>query len=64
MTDETAKDDDALAAAVAAVVEQQRDARLDIVNEGEYTKNGDWLSFVEVASMASRPVHGPKARFR
>ena len=29
------------------MVEQQRAAGLDIINEGEYTKGGDWLSFVE-----------------
>jgi 5-methyltetrahydropteroyltriglutamate--homocysteine methyltransferase len=35
------------AAAVAAVVKQQRDIGLDIINEGEYTKGGDWLSYVD-----------------
>ena len=34
-------------AAVAGVVRQQRDIGLDIVNEGEYTKGGDWLSYVD-----------------
>jgi len=33
--------------AVAAVVERQRAAGLDIVNEGEYSKGGDWLSYVD-----------------
>ncbi len=33
--------------AVSLVVAKQRDMGLDIVNEGEYTKGGDWLSFVE-----------------
>jgi 5-methyltetrahydropteroyltriglutamate--homocysteine methyltransferase len=32
---------------VADVVRQQRETGIDIVNEGEYTKGGDWLSFVE-----------------
>src|SRR5579872_7524589 len=36
-----------LADAVKAVVEKQRAIGIDIVNEGEYTKGGDWLSFVE-----------------
>jgi 5-methyltetrahydropteroyltriglutamate--homocysteine methyltransferase len=36
-----------LGAAVEAVVERQRRAGLDIVNEGEYTKGGDWLSFMD-----------------
>jgi 5-methyltetrahydropteroyltriglutamate--homocysteine methyltransferase len=34
-------------AAVADVVRQQRSIGLDIVNEGEYTKGGDWLSYVD-----------------
>ncbi|HUQ74348.1 MAG TPA: hypothetical protein VM183_06445, partial [Burkholderiales bacterium] len=29
------------------VVRQQREVGLDLVNEGEYTKGGDWLSYVE-----------------
>jgi 5-methyltetrahydropteroyltriglutamate--homocysteine methyltransferase len=33
--------------AVAAVVRKQREVGLDSVNEGEYTKGGDWLSYVE-----------------
>lgn len=32
---------------VAAIVRQQRDLGLDLINEGEYTKGGDWLSYVE-----------------
>jgi 5-methyltetrahydropteroyltriglutamate--homocysteine methyltransferase len=36
-----------LPAAVDAVVKKQRDIGIDIINEGEYTKGGDWLSFVE-----------------
>ncbi len=46
--DESAADyDTKLRAAVAEVVTKQRDLGIDIVNEGEYTKGGDWLSFVE-----------------
>lgn len=33
--------------AVAAVVAKQREIGLDVINEGEYTKGGDWLSYVE-----------------
>ena len=29
------------------VVEKQRSLGLDLINEGEYTKGGDWLSYVE-----------------
>jgi 5-methyltetrahydropteroyltriglutamate--homocysteine methyltransferase len=36
-----------LRAAVADVVARQREVGLDLVNEGEYTKGGDWLSFAD-----------------
>ncbi len=36
-----------LQAATHEVVRRQRDVGIDIVNEGEYTKGGDWLSFIE-----------------
>jgi 5-methyltetrahydropteroyltriglutamate--homocysteine methyltransferase len=32
---------------VAAVVRKQREIGLDIINEGELTKGGDWLSYME-----------------
>jgi 5-methyltetrahydropteroyltriglutamate--homocysteine methyltransferase len=34
-------------AAVRHLVEDQRNIGLDIINEGEYTKEGDWLSFTD-----------------
>jgi len=33
--------------AVAEVVERQRATGLDVINEGEYSKGGDWLSYVD-----------------
>ena len=33
--------------AVAGVVARQRSIGLDVINEGEYTKGGDWLSYIE-----------------
>ena len=39
--------DDSLKRAVAEVVARQRAIGLDVVNEGEYTKGGDWLSYLE-----------------
>lgn len=46
--DESAPDYEAtLRRSVEAVVRKQREIGLDVVNEGEYTKGGDWLSFVE-----------------
>jgi 5-methyltetrahydropteroyltriglutamate--homocysteine methyltransferase len=42
-----APDAPSLEEAVAGVVRKQREIGLDIINEGEYTKNGDWLSFAD-----------------
>ncbi len=39
--------DAAMREAVAWVVAQQRSVGLDIVNEGELTKGGDWLAYLE-----------------
>ncbi len=36
-----------LKAEVAAVVAKQRAVGIDVVNEGEFTKGGDWLGYVE-----------------
>ncbi|MGE3645769.1 MAG: cobalamin-independent methionine synthase II family protein [Beijerinckiaceae bacterium] len=40
-------EEDQLRASVGAVVAQQRALGLDIVNEGEYAKGGDWVSFID-----------------
>ena len=45
--DAAAPDDESLRAAVEWVVAQQRAVGLDIVNEGELTKQGDWLAFMD-----------------
>jgi 5-methyltetrahydropteroyltriglutamate--homocysteine methyltransferase len=37
----------ALRQSVADVVARQRDIGIDVINEGEYTKGGDWLSYVD-----------------
>ena len=39
-------DEAALRAGVAEVIRQQREAGVDIVNEGELTKGGNWVMFV------------------
>jgi 5-methyltetrahydropteroyltriglutamate--homocysteine methyltransferase len=39
--------DDALRDAVAWVVARQREAGIDVVNEGELTKGGDWLAYAD-----------------
>jgi 5-methyltetrahydropteroyltriglutamate--homocysteine methyltransferase len=49
---------------VAAVVAQQRDTGIDIVNEGEYAKGGDWLrymldrfgGFADIDAPTSKPL--------
>lgn len=48
--------------AVAAVVAKQREIGLDVINEGEYTKGGDWLSYVEerFAGFEARAPEGGK----
>jgi 5-methyltetrahydropteroyltriglutamate--homocysteine methyltransferase len=39
--------DDALREAVAWAVARQREARIDVINEGELTKGGDWLAYAD-----------------
>lgn len=34
---------------------KQREVGLDVITEGEYTKGGDWLSFVECCSATAAP---------
>jgi len=41
------EDEAALRKSVADVVARQREIGIDIVNEGEYTKGGDWLAYVD-----------------
>jgi 5-methyltetrahydropteroyltriglutamate--homocysteine methyltransferase len=41
-----AGDDSHLREDVAAVVARQRETGIDIVNEGEYAKGGDWLRYM------------------
>ena len=41
------RSEQALQEAVRWIVEQQRAVGLDIINEGELTKGGDWLSFAD-----------------
>jgi 5-methyltetrahydropteroyltriglutamate--homocysteine methyltransferase len=47
-TDRPGGEDEAtLRKSVADVVARQREVGIDIVNEGEYTKGGDWLAYVD-----------------
>lgn len=49
-----------VAAGVADVVARQREVGLDIINEGEYSKGGDWLSYVDhrFGGFEARPPSG------
>jgi len=51
-------DDISLRRAVEWVVDRQRGIGLDIINEGELTKGGDWLSFMDsrLGGFEERPV--------
>ena len=55
-----AEDDATLRQSVAEVVARQRDIGIDVINEGEYTKGGDWLSYVDnrFAGFEARPPAG------
>jgi 5-methyltetrahydropteroyltriglutamate--homocysteine methyltransferase len=52
----------ALRRSVADVVARQRELGIDIINEGEYTKGGDWLSYVDTRfeGFEARPPAGGK----
>src|SRR5690349_1684780 len=45
--DPATSDEETLRAAVRWVVDEQRAIGLDIINEGELSKGGDWLSFAD-----------------
>jgi 5-methyltetrahydropteroyltriglutamate--homocysteine methyltransferase len=57
---ESPPDDEAIRSAVADVVRKQRDAGIDVVNDGEYAKGGDWLSYSDdrLTGFAARPPVG------
>jgi 5-methyltetrahydropteroyltriglutamate--homocysteine methyltransferase len=49
--------------AVSEVVRKQREVGIDIVNEGEFTKGGNWVEFVNsrLSGFQSRPIGGSAA---
>ena len=55
----TLDDNAGLAATVDRVVRRQREIGLDLVNEGEYSKGGDWLSYVEARFGGFEPRPAP-----
>src|SRR5918992_5193250 len=44
---------------VEAVIRRQREIGLDLINEGEFTKGGDWLSYVEARFGGFEPRPAP-----
>jgi 5-methyltetrahydropteroyltriglutamate--homocysteine methyltransferase len=58
--------DAALQSAVRSVVEAQRNAGTDIVNEGELTKGGNWVTFINsrLAGFVAVPATGTAALLR
>jgi len=62
--DPTAPDHDAkLTALVADAIQRQREVGLDIINEGEFTKHGDWLRYVEGRLGGFEPRMDPQTVF-
>jgi len=59
---DVANDEAKLRIAVKHVVDKQREIGLDIVNEGEYTKGGDWLAYMDgrFGGFEERPPPGGK----
>jgi 5-methyltetrahydropteroyltriglutamate--homocysteine methyltransferase len=60
-TDLAGNEDDAtLRQSVAGVVAHQREIGIDVINEGEYAKGGDWLSYVDsrFGGFEARPPAG------
>ena len=60
-TDRAGQEDDAtIRTMVEGVVARQRDIGIDVINEGEYTKGGDWLSYVDnrFGGFEARPPAG------
>jgi 5-methyltetrahydropteroyltriglutamate--homocysteine methyltransferase len=53
--------DDHLQRAVQWVVDRQRSIGLDVINEGELTKGGDWLAFMDgrLGGFEERPAPAP-----
>ena len=50
-----------LKASVDAVIKQQRETGLDVINEGEYSKGGDWLSYADDRFSGFEPRSAPAA---
>jgi 5-methyltetrahydropteroyltriglutamate--homocysteine methyltransferase len=47
---------------VAAIVARQRQTGIDIVNEGEYAKGGDWLRYMQKRFGGFTDVDAPQGK--
>jgi 5-methyltetrahydropteroyltriglutamate--homocysteine methyltransferase len=56
-----ATDEAALRASVGEVIRRQREVGLDVINDGEYAKGGDWLSYSDdrFSGFEARELTGP-----
>jgi 5-methyltetrahydropteroyltriglutamate--homocysteine methyltransferase len=57
-----AGDDSRLRDEVAEVVARQRDTGIDIVNEGEYAKGGDWLRYMQTRFGGFTDIETPQGK--
>jgi 5-methyltetrahydropteroyltriglutamate--homocysteine methyltransferase len=51
-----------LAADVAAVVARQREIGIDLINEGEYSKGGDWLRYMQTRFAGFTDIEAPEGK--
>ncbi len=51
-----------LAAEVAAVVARQREIGIDLINEGEYAKGGDWLRYMQKRFGGFTDIEAPEGK--
>jgi 5-methyltetrahydropteroyltriglutamate--homocysteine methyltransferase len=55
-------DESRLEEEVAAVVARQREVGIDLVNEGEYTKGGDWLRYMQSRFGGFTDIEAPEGK--
>jgi len=57
-----AGDETHLAEDVAAIVAHQRDIGIDVINEGEYAKGGDWLRYMQKRFGGFTDIEAPEGK--
>jgi 5-methyltetrahydropteroyltriglutamate--homocysteine methyltransferase len=56
------RDESHLAEDVAAIVARQRETDIDIVNEGEFAKGGDWLRYMQTRFGGFTEINAPQGK--